>query len=241
MAEPSLSFFVAGTAVTQGSKTAGVTNTGKRYVRENTGRDLKHWRSRVAEEAQKVAGDVLPFPKGPVALTLQFRLTPPKALPKWRRLPWGKPDALKLGRAVEDALKGVLYHDDGQVAHLSVTKVYALGVPIGVRVRLSSLEAVERDPDAALRLAAATRLAAAPEDVVVALALKAATSVPGRAEVAQGGLLAEAESSVCEHGSMACPECDAVTDEPEPTTVVDLMEALEASLAAIKAERKAES
>jgi len=53
------------------------------------------------------------------------------------RVPTTRPDALKLARAVEDALTGVLYADDSAVVELAVAKVY--GAP-GVKISVWRLE-----------------------------------------------------------------------------------------------------
>ena len=55
-------------------------------------------------------------------------MPPPKSLRKAERggFVWKRPDADKLARAVLDALEGVVYQQDAQVAHLEVSKLYAL-------------------------------------------------------------------------------------------------------------------
>lgn len=63
-----------------------------------------------------------------------------------------KPDALKLARAVEDALTGVVYPDDAQIVEEHLAKHYAEdGQPVGVRIRLWSFSvspaAVFVDPE----------------------------------------------------------------------------------------------
>lgn len=52
--------------------------------------------------------------------------------------PTTKPDALKLARSTEDALTGVLWGDDAQVAQLYIEKLYAdHGQPTGCRVMVT--------------------------------------------------------------------------------------------------------
>lgn len=63
----------------------------------------------------------------PVKLMLEFHLARPKGAPKKRTEPAVKPDLDKLVRATCDALKGVLYLDDGQVTELRAKKCYAEG------------------------------------------------------------------------------------------------------------------
>lgn len=45
-----------------------------------------------------------------------------------------KPDASNVLKAVEDALNGIVWHDDSQIAHLSAQKVYSLEPRVVVRV-----------------------------------------------------------------------------------------------------------
>lgn len=134
-----IEFFVAGEARPQGNKRAGWNNkTGKAFVRETT-KGHQQWRDLVAYTAQTHARTLI---VGPVRLDLDFRMPRPKSLPKTRQLPHTKkPDALKLGRAVEDAITHVLIRDDSQVTELHVTKRYArLEEPPGVLVRLTELD-----------------------------------------------------------------------------------------------------
>jgi Holliday junction resolvase RusA-like endonuclease len=91
------------------------------------------WKRKVADHARLVmAGrDLL---EGPVRLELYFVLERPKSHVGRRGLLRSgspadhvtKPDALKLARAVEDALTGIVYRDDAQVTDGRQTKRYAL-------------------------------------------------------------------------------------------------------------------
>lgn len=183
----SVSFFVAGQPVTQGSKVPLRLRDGRTVVVEERRADLKQWRGQIATAAQaQIEGPFGFAARGPLAVTLQFRLPPPGALAKWRRLPWVRPDASKLARAAEDALTKVLYGDDGQIACLIVTKVYALDVPSGVRVTIQRLEAVERDALAVVR----TPDASTAERVVAASIHAARRERPVEPEPTQETLLA---------------------------------------------------
>lgn len=140
-----IEFFVAGEARPQGNKRAGWNSkTGKAFVRETT-KGHQQWRDLVANAAQRYADRLI---LGPVQLDLDFRMPRPKSLPKRRDTPHTKaPDALKLGRAVEDSLRQVLIRDDSQVVEIRVRKRYAaLEEPPGVLVRLTELEAVNELP-----------------------------------------------------------------------------------------------
>ncbi len=63
----------------------------------------------------------------PVKVMLEFHVARPKSIPKKRTEPAVKPDLDKLVRATMDALKSVLYVDDGQVTELRAKKKYAEG------------------------------------------------------------------------------------------------------------------
>ena len=192
MVDKVVSFLATGNPVTEGSLRARVIFPKDRskkpfaIVHHDDPKGLDDWRNLVGNEAQKVANGAFGFvDEGPVAVTLSFRLRPPKALAKWRRVPWGKPDSDKLARACLDALKGKLYKDDGQVACLIVTRVYALTGPPGVRVRLVRLEDVERDTRAVLHENPE------PEEMAIGYAIIAAAPPP---PPLQGGLLDTVES-----------------------------------------------
>ena len=45
-----------------------------------------------------------------------------------------KPDSSNVLKAVEDALNGVVWHDDSQIAHLTAQKIYSLEPRVVVRV-----------------------------------------------------------------------------------------------------------
>ena len=107
----------------------------------------KPWQTRVAQVARRVCPAVL-FPKGtPVSALMIFSLERPKShymvndrgralRPAFRDArPVVLPDALKLARAVEDALTGVCYDDDAQIVEELIQKVY--GSPVGVMVTLT--------------------------------------------------------------------------------------------------------
>jgi Holliday junction resolvase RusA-like endonuclease len=49
-----------------------------------------------------------------------------------------RPDALKLGRAVEDALTGILYADDSRIAVERLSKIYSQSP--GVSIALCELD-----------------------------------------------------------------------------------------------------
>ncbi len=136
-----VAFRCDGEPKTQGSKTMGVTKSGRRFMREDGGVPLKRWRKSVSDAASLYMRDKSPEP-GPLALDLTFYLRPPKA---YRKLPHVRPDLDKLARAVGDALTGIVYKDDGQITTLRLRKVYArVGSP-GVWVTVTRVDAAGAD------------------------------------------------------------------------------------------------
>ena len=136
------SFFVAGTPRTKGSKRGIPIYRGKRgEPREFTGKvamlddnrdTLKTWEADVRYQAMQATIGA-PLLRGPLELTLLFKMRKPKSEPKTRRTwPDRKPDWDKLCRAVADALKGVVYRDDGQICRALVDLDW--GDPTGVYI-----------------------------------------------------------------------------------------------------------
>jgi len=132
-----ISFDVRGIPVPQGSARAFVAGGKARVVTGATHGPLADWRHAIATEARAaVSGAPL---LGPVRVQLVFRFPRPQShyLPAGARRPKpelrldapelmvSRPDADKIARAGLDALTGVLYRDDSQVAELRVTKRYA--------------------------------------------------------------------------------------------------------------------
>ena len=128
------SCFVRGIPVTQGSKFAPKAGV---VVDVNPAK-LKDWRYAVSFVLQgKWKG---PPWEGAVCLELEFQLLrPPSVSEKKRPFPTVKPDLGKLGRAVEDAMKGIALRDDAQIVVCSYSKRYK--DESGVRIRMSKLGA----------------------------------------------------------------------------------------------------
>lgn len=109
----------------------------------------KAWKSQVADAARaalKLETDGTALYTGPLVLEIVFALLRPKAHYRTGRnsgclrgnaprFPAVKPDALKLARAVEDALTGIVWRDDAQVIHLTAAKVYGTRAGAFVRIR----------------------------------------------------------------------------------------------------------
>ncbi|WP_194385313.1 RusA family crossover junction endodeoxyribonuclease [Microbacterium luteum] len=126
-------FFVAGTPVQQGSKTAYV--VGKRAVLTDSNKaQLKPWRSEVARVAEATWWSLNRL-EGPVQVSAVFVM--PRGTTVKRELPSVAPDIDKLVRALLDGVTdaGNVWRDDAQVVRLVVDEVY--GVAPGVHVDIT--------------------------------------------------------------------------------------------------------
>ena len=131
----SVNFFVPGIPKPGGSKTAFRSKRGKMIVTDSC-KGVKPWRAAVAQLARD--NDVTMIPRGiPVSLLLVFTIPRPKGhygtgknanklKPGAPPFPTGRPDVLKLARAVEDALTGILWYDDAQIVKESLQKLYCV-------------------------------------------------------------------------------------------------------------------
>lgn len=150
--KPIVAFRVFGTPASQGSKVSFVSKHARRrdgkhfVVTKEDDKRLRSWRDHVAYQArQSYDGELL---SGPLRMETVFTIPRPKHhfksgdttrglranAPEWCSK---KPDSFKLCRAVEDALSGVVYHDDAQIAHHVITRKY--GAPCGVSVTIWKL------------------------------------------------------------------------------------------------------
>lgn len=140
-------FTVYGSPKPAGSKRAFVSGGRARVVDANP--KAKPWKQQVTQMAidsqfNETEDPGLPvFSDGPVSLSLLFVLKRPKAhyrsngdlkldAPHFHT---NAPDGLKLARGVEDALSGVAYRDDSQVARLTVLKQYGEPERVEILVR----------------------------------------------------------------------------------------------------------
>ena len=128
-----VTFFVPGVPATAGSKRPHLNKkTGKIYVSDDCERGPS-WRSSVETQASRsYTGEVL---RGPLSLSIIFHQVRPLThygtgknvgvlRPHCPQYPAKRPDATKLFRATEDALKGILWADDGQIVIARATKLY---------------------------------------------------------------------------------------------------------------------
>ena len=77
---------------------------------------------------------------GPLAAEMDFYLPRPKSAPKRVTLPVRKPDASNLLKAVEDAIRSVVYADDSLIVDLHARKRFADAEnPPGVHVLIEEL------------------------------------------------------------------------------------------------------
>lgn len=120
-------FTVHGKPLPQGSTVA--TSSGK--VRHHGHAKLSAWRQAIGWAA-RAAMRTQPL-TGPVTVSLQFLFEgdPQRAMAK-------RPDVDKLGRAVLDALTGIVWRDDCQVVGLTMTKRY--GSESGMVAMVEELE-----------------------------------------------------------------------------------------------------
>ena len=119
-----VAFAVYGLAVAKGSTRAFLPKGAKFPVVTSTARNLKEWENLVRFAAQEHCGRDWSL-DGPKLLTLHFSLPRPKSLAKKKAPHLKKPDLDKLVRAVNDALTGILYHDDAQIVSILASKEYA--------------------------------------------------------------------------------------------------------------------
>ena len=114
---------------------------GLRVIHDNP--HTKPWMAEVkAVAAEHFTG---PLMGGPVSLQLAFVRPRPKShfgkrgvKPSAPALPITKPDSIKLARAIEDALTGVVWRDDAQVCLHVISKSY--GERFLTEIEIKSLE-----------------------------------------------------------------------------------------------------
>jgi Holliday junction resolvase RusA-like endonuclease len=127
-----IEFTVLGPPAPAGSKQAFVRG-GKAIVTDASKRS-RPWKSRVAAAAQDAMNGREPL-EGALYLRLSFGVKRPvkhyrkdgELGAEGARRPWPsvRPDAIKLGRAIEDALTGIVWRDDAQIVLEALSKHYA--------------------------------------------------------------------------------------------------------------------
>ncbi len=121
---------VYGVPAPQGSARAFLHKTTRRVIVTHANRRTMSWRQEVAAALVQVlppAND--PIFRRPAAVEVRatFYLPRPKSLPKRIQTPAARPDLDKLLRAALDAMTGLVFDDDAQVAAITASKAY--GVP----------------------------------------------------------------------------------------------------------------
>lgn len=127
MSEPTeiVTVRVEGTPVKQGTLSTG--RQGQQYW--SNGPVLRKWRDLIAKETLAVLPDEWEPTLGPIGLSMVFIHKRPKTGPNSKRdsvtYKVTSPDLDKLIRAVLDALSGVVYVDDCQVADIHAVDVFS--------------------------------------------------------------------------------------------------------------------
>jgi len=133
-----LNLTIQGKQATQGSK---IPMPGKRFGVKDSCKELPAWRHYVALEARKkFKGE--PLRSKSLFMTLVFTRPRPNihfnskgelklSAPKY---PVTRPDSIKLARAIEDALTGIIYHDDSQIVKHEIYKKYGDRYETKIRV-----------------------------------------------------------------------------------------------------------
>ena len=152
-----VAFTVHGEARPAGSKRAFPNKkTGKIIVTDDSGSRGKDWRRSVADAgAEAYTGELL---RGPLDVTFTFYRPRPKGHYRTGRnagevkasapaQPITRPDLLNLARAAEDALTGVIWHDDAQIVSEHLHKHF--GEPARLVVSITTRAGTYADPEAA--------------------------------------------------------------------------------------------
>jgi len=133
---PELTFWVDGTPVQQGSKTAFIIK-GKAVMTDQNSKTLKPWRANVTSTAKLAAVRHDEF-AGPLAVVLDFYM--PRGATVKRARPAVTPDLDKLVRAVLDGITDAgVWGDDGQVVSIRAREWYADNRPAGVLVTIGCI------------------------------------------------------------------------------------------------------
>jgi len=142
-ATESIEFFVPGLPQPGGSKRAFYIEKLKRAIVTDDNPKAKDWKRTVAVFAQQnYIGALL---EGPLRVEMRFVMPRVQAhfrsngelKPVAPRFHTKKPDALKLGRSTEDALTGIVWRDDSQIACEYLEKTY--GDKTGAFIRITKL------------------------------------------------------------------------------------------------------
>jgi Holliday junction resolvase RusA-like endonuclease len=134
---------VRGAVVGQGSMRGFADKYGHVHVVPDNPRDLKAWRTRIAQAAQEAMAE-RPIIRGPVRVQARFVFARPKShygkrglLPSAPAFRTGGVDLDKACRALLDAISSVIVSDDSLVTEMYVVKTW--GEEPGLRLRVTVL------------------------------------------------------------------------------------------------------
>jgi Holliday junction resolvase RusA-like endonuclease len=145
-----ISFTVFGAPAPAGSKRGFYNPKARRVIVTDDSKRSRPWKAQVSDAAAEAMGGAALL-EGALRLELAFFVVRPKghfgtgrnagsirgAAPAY---PAVKPDLLKLARAVEDALSGIVYRDDAQIVVETLTKHDGEPARVEVRVERVRLE-----------------------------------------------------------------------------------------------------
>lgn len=143
-----LELIVYGQPAPAGSKRGFYNQPARRVILTDDSKQSRPWKAQVADKAAaEMNGRELL--DGPLAVTFKFVRPRPASHTGKRGLkpsapthPTTRPDVLKLARAVEDALTGIVWRDDAQIVLEVLTKAYGSPARVDITVeRLPEREA----------------------------------------------------------------------------------------------------
>lgn len=149
----SVAFTVYGKAAPAGSKRGFYNAKARRVIISDDSSKSRPWKALVSDAAEQAmsltrGSGEYELLDGPLALVLTFYVPRPKAHIGVRGVkasappyPAVKPDLLKLTRAIEDALTGIVYRDDAQIVRETLAKRY--GEPARCEVLIGEISAIE--------------------------------------------------------------------------------------------------
>jgi Holliday junction resolvase RusA-like endonuclease len=145
--ERTLTFFVPGVPAPGGSKKTFIPKGGSRpVVVDAGGKRNKDWRATVVKFAYDATIDYREYRmfEGPILVSLKFIMPRPKAHYGKKGLKitaplyhTSRPDVIKLARSTEDAMTGIVWRDDAQIAVEHLEKVY--GETTGAEITIRTL------------------------------------------------------------------------------------------------------
>jgi crossover junction endodeoxyribonuclease RusA len=146
-----IAFTVYGKAAPAGSKRGFYNAKAARVIITDASKNSRPWKAQVSDAAAEAmnGGALL---NGPVELSLTFYVPRPKGhfgakgvRPSAPSSPTVKPDLLKLARAVEDALSGIVYRDDAQIVTEHLEKRYGEPARVDIQCNDATLSVLERE------------------------------------------------------------------------------------------------